>query len=601
MPLTATIKIKLRRGTLAQWTASNPVLLHGEVGIVLGEGVGETPEGIVVGNGNDAFLILWSSASCVFKPFAFTQQEVSSLETAVKNWFGQGVDSGNMIAFNSGTNEFEVVPQGNAGQFLSVDYNEPTGVKWVDLLSNGDMLKSVYDTNDNARVDAAETLRIEVVNKTGSAISKGKIVYLKSTSSSANHPEILLASATTEPLSSKTIGAVYETIPNDGIGLVVLKGEVFNADTSAYNVGDKLWLSTTAGDVQTTPPSSPNHSVFIGHVTRKQSNNGRIVYTIYNGYELGELHDVLFSSPPQQFDVLTYDGSLWVNNTIENILGFFPADSAALALKEDVITAGTTADYWRGDKTWQPLTKSSVGLANVDNTSDANKPISTATQTALNAKQDTLQSGTTIKTLEGQSLLGSGNIDLSKSDVGLSNVDNTSDANKPISTATQTALNAKENTIASGTTSQYFRGDKTFQTLDKNAVGLGNVDNTSDANKPVSTATQTALNAKQDTLVSGTTIKTLEGQSLLGSGNIDLTKSDVGLSNVDNTSDANKPVSTATQTALNAKQNSLTLTTTGTSGAATLVGSTLNIPQYSGGGGGGITQSDAIAYAIALG
>jgi hypothetical protein len=39
-------------------------------------------------------------------------------------------------------------------------------------------------------------------------------------------------------------------------------------------------------------------------------------------------------------------------------------------------------------------------------------------------------------------------------------------------------------------------------------------------------------------------------------------------------------------TALSAKQNSLTLTTTGTSGAATLVDSTLNIPQYSGGGFG---------------
>lgn len=95
---------------------------------------------------------------------------------------------------------------------------------------------------------------------------------------------------------------------------------------------------------------------------------------------------------------------------------------------------------------------------------------------------------------------------------------------------------------------------------------------------------QSALNAKQDTLTSGTNIKTLEGQSLLGSGNIDLTKSDVGLANVDNTSDLNKPISTATQTALNAKQNTLTLTTTGTSGAATLVGSTLNIPQYGGGG-----------------
>jgi hypothetical protein len=35
------------------------------------------------------------------------------------------------------------------------------------------------------------------------------------------------------------------------------------------------------------------------------------------------------------------------------------------------------------------------------------------------------------------------------------------------------------------------------------------------------------------------------------------------------------------------KQDTLTLTTTGTSGAATLVGATLNIPQYSGGGGAG--------------
>jgi hypothetical protein len=35
--------------------------------------------------------------------------------------------------------------------------------------------------------------------------------------------------------------------------------------------------------------------------------------------------------------------------------------------------------------------------------------------------------------------------DYSKSDVGLANVDNTSDANKPVSTATQTALDLKQN------------------------------------------------------------------------------------------------------------------------------------------------------------
>ena len=44
----------------------------------------------------------------------------------------------------------------------------------------------------------------------------------------------------------------------------------------------------------------------------------------------------------------------------------------------------------------------------------------------------------------------------------------------------------------------------------------------------------------------------------------------------------------------NGKQDALTLTTTGTSGAATLVGSTLNIPQYGGGGGSGIHAQKTI-------
>jgi hypothetical protein len=57
-------------------------------------------------------------------------------------------------------------------------------------------------------------------------------------------------------------------------------------------------------------------------------------------------------------------------------------------------------------------------------------------------------------------------------------------------------------------------------TLVKGDVGLGNVDNTADTDKPISNATQSALNAKQATLVSGTNIKTINGDSLLGSGNI---------------------------------------------------------------------------------
>jgi hypothetical protein len=58
------------------------------------------------------------------------------------------------------------------------------------------------------------------------------------------------------------------------------------------------------------------------------------------------------------------------------------ADSA----EADAITAAGTAADTKISTAVAALTKSSVGLANVDNTSDANKPVSTATQTALDLK-----------------------------------------------------------------------------------------------------------------------------------------------------------------------------------------------------------------------
>lgn len=112
-----------------------------------------------------------------------------------------------------------------------------------------------------------------------------------------------------------------------------------------------------------------------------------------------------------------------------------------------------------------------------------------------------------------------------KTQVGLGNVPNV-DATNPVnisqsasfrfvSDAEKATWNTKEPAIAPGVATQYYRGDKTFQTLDKNAVGLGNIDNTSDANKPVSSAQQVALNAKADKT---TTINA--GTGLTGGGDL---------------------------------------------------------------------------------
>ena len=96
------------------------------------------------------------------------------------------------------------------------------------------------------------------------------------------------------------------------------------------------------------------------------------------------------------------------------------------------------------------------------------------------------------------------------------------------------------------------------QSTTKGDVGLGSVDNTSDAGKPVSTAQQTEIDTKSD-IASPTFTGTVGG----------ITKGMVGLGNVDNTTDALKPVSTAGQTALNLKANLASPTLTGNPTAPT--------------------------------
>ena len=63
------------------------------------------------------------------------------------------------------------------------------------------------------------------------------------------------------------------------------------------------------------------------------------------------------------------------------------------------------------------------------------------------------------------------------------------------------------------------------------------------------------------------------------------TISGYGISDAMTTSHAANSITLASIATWNAKQGALTITNTGTSGAATLVGNTLNIPQYSGGSG----------------
>ena len=239
------------------------------------------------------------------------------------------------------------------------------------IAGGGDMLKSVYDTDVDGVVDSAERIQIVVRNSTGSTLTKGQIVYLSG--ATGNRPNAVLAQANSEATSSKTIGMVIANIANNTDGQIAVNGTLHDIDTSAFSAGDMLWLSaTTAGGVvANTPPAEPNHSVFIGYVARVHPTQGRVVLAIQNGYELDELHGVQITSVANN-DLLQYDSTsgLWKNESLS---------SAGI---EPTITAGTTSQYFRGDKTFQTLPIQNIQSI-TDGTAVTGTTVSTLTSSIL--------------------------------------------------------------------------------------------------------------------------------------------------------------------------------------------------------------------------
>jgi len=169
------------------------------------------------------------------------------------------------------------------------------------------------------------------------------------------------------------------------------------------------------------------------------------------------------------------------------------------------------------------ISASMVGLGNVNNTTDLLKPVSIATETALNLKLNKADTVTLSNRINSK---------LAKSDtVGLSNRINTKLAktdtaglsnriNTKLAKADTAGLSNRINT-KSPINNPTFTG--IVNGITKNMVGLGNVDNTTDAAKPVSTATQTALNLK---------LNNTDTAGLRNSINTKLAKADtLGLSN----------------------------------------------------------------------
>lgn len=155
---------------------------------------------------------------------------------------------------------------------------------------------------------------------------------------------------------------------------------------------------------------------------------------------------------------------------------------------------GTAAQsFSAGDKIDLRLTAASLsGFAQVDSPKFTGAP-----EAPTPAAGDSSKRIVNTEFLAGASVASAGSAAILQTARSINGVPFDGSQNITIADAT------KEPAITAGSASQYRRGDKTWQTLDKAAVGLGSADNTADANKPVSTPQAAALLAKSGGTMTG--------------------------------------------------------------------------------------------------
>lgn len=258
-----------------------------------------------------------------------------------------------------------------------------------------------------------------------------------------------------------------------------------------------------------------------------------------------------------------------------NALGIIPSSQLPAVTISSTSVVGS-------DSAMTALSNATVGSIAVRTDANRNYVLSALPASTLTNWVELLTPAAPVQTVNGYT----GSINLSKSDVGLGNVNNTPDANKPVSNPMKAALNLKLDAnvlgAANGAASLNALGKiptdqipaisfssvkvlgSESEMLALNSAVVGSVVIRTDVNKNyvLAQANPNLLANWIELLTPAPPVQTVNGYA----GNVSITKSDVGLANAENTSDSNKPVSAAMQTALDLKANTASLATVASTG-----------------------------------
>jgi len=134
-----------------------------------------------------------------------------------------------------------------------------------------------YNSDSNVSLQIGQEDWIRVVNNTGSTIANGAAVYLNG--ASGGLPTIALAQSNAGA-TTVCCGLATESIANGATGFVTCIGNVNGIDTSAFTAGQTVYLSSTvAGGLTATAPLAPNFRYRVGIVGVSSATVGTIHVT----------------------------------------------------------------------------------------------------------------------------------------------------------------------------------------------------------------------------------------------------------------------------------------------------------------------------------
>lgn len=261
--------------------------------------------GIVTGNVTVTGTL---STTTLYATSAFvTIVDITQYELSGFNVTGNVTVNGQMSATTMATNYIDFTPLSAApihvdGR-LYYDQAEQTLVFW--------------DGDPTLKYPINKMLWTIGVNKTGSIIPKGTVVYLSG--AQGNRGKMWPAMATTDLRSADTIGVTMQSTAINQEGYIMAIGELEGIDTRAFAEGTTLYLSpTAAGGITDVKPQAPNHIVKVGF-SLNSTVNGKIYVEIDNGYELDELHNVRINGVANgQGLIYNSTSALWVNSDLYN-------------------------------------------------------------------------------------------------------------------------------------------------------------------------------------------------------------------------------------------------------------------------------------------